>query len=92
MLTDTKLRHLKPKAVVYRVAGTNGLCIEVRPTGAMVWRYRYRHDGKARMAALGEIRIRYLPTTMVRLVLLGLYMSSRAIVLGDDNIVYIDRL
>ena len=29
MLTDTKLRGLKPKAKVYRVADTNGLCIEV---------------------------------------------------------------
>lgn len=34
MLTDTKLRHLKPRAVVYRVADTNGLCIEVRPSGS----------------------------------------------------------
>ncbi|MFT3761519.1 MAG: integrase arm-type DNA-binding domain-containing protein [Pseudoxanthomonas sp.] len=54
MLTDTKLRHLKPKAVVYRVADTNGLCIEVRPSGSKLWRYRYRHAGKASMAALGE--------------------------------------
>lgn len=54
MLTDTKLRHLKPKAVVYRVADTNGLCIEVRPSGSKLWRYRYRHTGKASMAALGE--------------------------------------
>lgn len=54
MLTDTKLRHLKPKAVVYRVGDTNGLCIEVRPSGSKLWRYRYRHAGKASMAALGE--------------------------------------
>lgn len=54
MLTDTKLRTLKPKAKVYRVADTNGLCIEVRTTGAKLWRYRYRYAGKASMAALGE--------------------------------------
>ena len=54
MLTDTKLRALKPKASVYRVADTNGLCIEVRTTGARLWRYRYRYAGKASMAALGE--------------------------------------
>lgn len=54
MLTDTKLRGLKPKANVYRVADTNGLCIEVRTTGAKLWRYRYRYAGKASMAALGE--------------------------------------
>lgn len=54
MLTNTKLRSLKPKAAAYRLADTNGLCIEVRPTGAKVWRYRYRHVGKASMTTLGE--------------------------------------
>jgi integrase len=54
MLTDTKLRTLKPREKVYRVADTNGLCIEVRPTGAKLWRYRYRHAGKPSMTALGE--------------------------------------
>jgi len=54
MLTDAKLRALKPRDKVYRVADANGLCIEVRPTGAKLWRYRYRHAGKPSMAALGE--------------------------------------
>lgn len=54
MLTDTKLRTLKPREKVYRIADTNGLCIEVRPTGAKLWRYRYRHAGKPSMTALGE--------------------------------------
>ena len=34
MLTDTKLRTLKPRESAYRVADTNSLCIEVRPSGA----------------------------------------------------------
>ncbi|MFP7722320.1 tyrosine-type recombinase/integrase [Lysobacter sp. A3-1-A15] len=54
MLTDTKLRGMKPKATVYRQADANGLCIEVRPTGAKLWRYRYRYNGKASMAPLGQ--------------------------------------
>ena len=54
MLTDTKLRAMKRREKVYRVADTNGLCIEVRPTGAKLWRYRYRHGGKPNMFALGE--------------------------------------
>lgn len=54
MLTDTKLRALKPRANVYRVADANGLAIEVRPSGARLWRYRFRHAGKASMLALGE--------------------------------------
>lgn len=54
MLTDTKIRALKPKACVYRVADSNGLCVEVRPSGAKLWRYRYRYNGKASMAPMGE--------------------------------------
>ncbi|MBS0217732.1 MAG: integrase arm-type DNA-binding domain-containing protein [Proteobacteria bacterium] len=54
MLTDTKLRSLKAKAKIYRAADTNGLCIEVRPTGAKLWRYRYRYNGKASMVPLGQ--------------------------------------
>jgi integrase len=54
MLTDTKLRTLKTREAAYRVADSNGLCIEVRPTGSKVWRYRYRHAGKASIATLGE--------------------------------------
>lgn len=54
MLTDTKLRSLKAKEKVYRIADTNGLAIEVRPSGAKFWRYRYRFAGKATMLALGE--------------------------------------
>lgn len=54
MLTDTKLRSLKPRASAYRIADANGLCIEVRPTGAKVWRYRYRCAGKPSMVTMGE--------------------------------------
>lgn len=53
MLTDTKLRTLKARPASYRIADANGLCIEVRPSGARVWRYRYRHAGKASMVTLG---------------------------------------
>lgn len=54
MLTDTKLRTLKPRESAYRIADTNGLCIEVRPTGAKVWRYRYRHAGKPSIITMAE--------------------------------------
>ncbi len=52
-LTDTKLRALKPRPAVYRVADMLGLCIEVRPTGFKAWRFRYRFGGKGRMLDLG---------------------------------------
>ncbi|NBX67227.1 MAG: DUF4102 domain-containing protein [Proteobacteria bacterium] len=53
-LTELKLKGLKPKAKTYRLADSNGLCIEVRPTGSKYWRYRYRFAGKFQMLALGE--------------------------------------
>lgn len=54
LLTDTRLRALKPRPEVYRVADMGGLCIEIRPTGARCWRFRYRFAGKANMLSLGE--------------------------------------
>ncbi|RCS29828.1 DUF4102 domain-containing protein [Rhodanobacter denitrificans] len=54
MLTDVKIRALKPRANIYRVADANGLCLEVRPSGSKLWRYRYRYAGKASMLPLGE--------------------------------------
>lgn len=54
MLTDTKLRALKPRAKPYRLADANGLCVEVRPTGVKAWRYRYRYAGKASMVTIAE--------------------------------------
>lgn len=52
-LNDTRLRGLKPRPKVYRVADMDGLCIEVRPTGARCWRFRYRFAGRANMLDLG---------------------------------------
>lgn len=54
MLTDTKLRSLKPQNKLFRLADANGLCIEVRTTGAKIWRYRYRFGDKANMLTIGE--------------------------------------
>ena len=53
MLTEVKIRALKPRARLYRVADAGGLCIEIPPTGSRLWRFRYRHNGKARMLSLG---------------------------------------
>jgi len=54
VLTDTKLKALKVQDASYRMADSNGLCIEVRPTGSKVWRYRYRINDKASMVTIGE--------------------------------------
>lgn len=53
MLTDAKLRTLKPKATLYRVTDAAGLVVEVPVSGGLRWRFRYRFDGKAKMLSLG---------------------------------------
>jgi integrase len=53
MLTDVKLRGLKRKTALYRVADADGLAVEVPVSGALRWRYRYRFAGKAKMLGLG---------------------------------------
>ena len=53
MLTDAKLRALKHKPALYRVADSDGLAVEVPVTGALRWRYRYRFEGRAKMLSLG---------------------------------------
>src|SRR3546814_19347848 len=53
MLTEAKLKSLKPRNALYRTADAHGLCIEVAPTGSTLWRLRYRYAGKAKMISLG---------------------------------------
>jgi len=53
-LTDTALKALKPKDKTYTVADDRGLYVEVFPTGGVVWRYRYRLNGKSEKLTLGK--------------------------------------
>ena len=53
MLTEIAIKSLKPKAKVYRVLDTAGLCLEVHPNGRKHWRLRYRYAGKSQMMSLG---------------------------------------
>ena len=52
-LTDTKARNAKPKDKPYRVADSGGMYLEITPTGAKYWRWKYRFDGKEKRLALG---------------------------------------
>jgi len=40
LLSDTKIKKLKPKDKVYRLADGNNLYLEVKPNGKKYWRYR----------------------------------------------------
>ena len=53
-LSDAKLRTLKPREKTYQIADENGLFVEVLPTGAKSWRFRYRLTGKQEKATLGN--------------------------------------
>lgn len=53
MLTDAKIKSLRPRVALYRVTDSAGLCLEMAPSGSRLWRFRYRFDGKAKMLSLG---------------------------------------
>lgn len=53
-LTDTALKALKPRGKTYTVTDARGLYAEVFPTEGIVWRYRYRLNGKYEKLTLGK--------------------------------------
>lgn len=46
MLTDTRLRHLKPKEKLYKVNDRDGLYVAVTPAGTISFRYNYSINGR----------------------------------------------
>lgn len=46
MLTDTRLRHLKPKDKLYKVNDRDGLYVAVTPAGTISFRYNYSLNGR----------------------------------------------
>lgn len=53
-LSDAKIKTLKPREKVYRILDADRLYIEVRPTGAKVWRFKFVFNGKESSMSLGE--------------------------------------
>ena len=53
-LTDAKIRNAKASGKPIKLTDGGGLYLEVRTTGAKLWRYRYRSAGKENLFALGE--------------------------------------
>jgi integrase len=52
-LSDFLVKHLKPKAKPYKVFDERGLFVQVQPTGARYWRFKYRFEDKEKLLALG---------------------------------------
>jgi len=46
LLTDTKLRNLKPRDKLYKVNNRDGLYVAVTATGAASFRYNYSLNGR----------------------------------------------
>lgn len=56
MLTDTKIKSLKPKEKLYKVADRDGLYVAVLTSGAIVFRYDYRINGRRETLTIGKYR------------------------------------
>jgi integrase len=54
MLTDAKIKGLKPRTARYLKSDGNGLSLDVLPSGKMSWLYRYRLNGKQERVTLGQ--------------------------------------
>lgn len=53
MLTDSKIRSAKPIAKSYKLTDSQGLYLMVSTTGAKLWYFRYRLNGKESRLAFG---------------------------------------
>ena len=53
-LTTKEIETAKPNGKPYKLVDGGGLCLLIAPSGAKLWRWRYRFDGKEKMMALGE--------------------------------------
>jgi len=49
-----EIDNARAKVRPYKLADTGGLCLLIAPSGARLWRWRYRFAGKEKMMALGE--------------------------------------
>jgi integrase len=53
MLTDAKIKAAKPTDKPRKLADGAGLYLLVKPNGARLWRFKYRHAGKEKLLAFG---------------------------------------
>lgn len=53
-LSDVRLRALRPRDKAYKVPDADGLYLEVRTSGAKLWRFRFCYLGKKSRISLGS--------------------------------------
>ena len=54
MLTDTAIRALRSQKKLYKVNDRDGMYVVVQPSGAIVFRYDYRLNGRRETLTLGR--------------------------------------
>ena len=86
MLTDTKLRNLKPKSKLYKAFDRDGMYVTVSPTGTVTFRYDYRLNGRRETLTIGRYGPTGISLAMAREKLLD---AKRMVELGGGTI---DRL
>jgi len=57
MLTDTKLRNIKPKEKLYKLKDRDGLYVAVTPAGTISFRYNYSVHGRQETITFGRYGI-----------------------------------
>jgi integrase len=53
-LTDVQIKRIKPNAKPYKISDGGGLFLWVTPSGGRIWRWTYRHEGRAKLMTLGK--------------------------------------
>lgn len=53
MLTDSKIKAVKPEGKAYKLTDSGGLYLHVQPNGAKYWRCKYRFLGKEKLLSFG---------------------------------------
>jgi integrase len=53
-LTEMQVKHLKPKDKAYRAYDSEGLYLQISPSGGKLWRWKFRKDNKEQVASLGK--------------------------------------
>jgi hypothetical protein len=54
VLTDTKLKNLKPQEKLYKVSDRDGLYVAVLTSGSVSFRYDYRINGRRETLVIGQ--------------------------------------
>ncbi|MGB0123981.1 MAG: integrase arm-type DNA-binding domain-containing protein [Silvibacterium sp.] len=53
-LTDIQIKRIKPSTKPYKVSDGGGRFLWVTPSGGKIWRWTYRHGGRAKLMTFGK--------------------------------------